>query len=195
MTRELLFTSRKNQQGITLFISLVMLLILTMLGISSVQTTALQERMSRNSLDNNIAFQAAESAVRDAEDYIEDTFNSLVPFDAASAEDDGLYYEADFDEVPNWVGVNWLKNQACEDDTVPVGVRIAGSPVAGVCTQPKFIIEHVKTVVSDQDRLNLDNIGQDTGTGRTQIFRITSLGTGGSSTAHVMIQTTYGKRF
>ncbi|XOV90347.1 MAG: PilX N-terminal domain-containing pilus assembly protein [Pseudomonadota bacterium] len=189
------FKQRKNQQGITLFISLVMLLILTMLGISSVQTTALQERMSRNALDNNLAFQAAESAVRDAEDYIEDTFNSLLPFEAANAEDLGLYFDADFDEVPNWQDVDWVRDQACDDVSVPTGVMIADSPVPGVCTQPKYIIEHVKTVVSDQDRLNLDNIGQDTGTGRTQIFRITSLGTGGSNTAHVMIQTTYGKRF
>ena len=77
----------------------------------------------------------------------------------------------------------------------PTGVMFATNPVPNVCVQPKFMIEHVKTVVSDQDRLNLDNIGQDTGTGRTQVFRITAYGTGGSASAHVMIQTTYGKKF
>ena len=74
-----------QQRGLALFMSLVMLLILTILGVSSVQNTSLQERMSRNALDSNLAFQAAESALRDGEDFIEDNFNSLVPFDAPGA--------------------------------------------------------------------------------------------------------------
>lgn len=175
----------RRQQGVALFISLVMLLILTILGISSVQTTSLQERMSRNALDSNLAFQAAEAAIRDGEAHIEDDINSLVNFDSASAADNGYYYENDWDEVPNWYTVDWEGSQ----------VRTSETTVAGVAEQPKYIIEFVKTVVSDQDRLNLDNVGEDTGAGRSQIFRITSYGTGGSPTAHVMIQSTYGKRF
>ncbi len=184
-----------RQQGVALFISLVMLLILTILGVSAVQTTALQERMSRNSIDNNLAFQAAESAVRDAEDFIEDNFNSLVMFDDAGAEAGGLYYDNEWNETPNWENVDWELQQTCDDSSAPAGVMFATTEVPGVCVQPKFMIEHVKTVVSDQDRLNLDNIGQGTGTGRTQVFRITALGTGGTESAHVMIQTTYGKKF
>ena len=67
---------QKRQSGVALFISLVMLLILTVLGLSSVQTTSVQERMARNARDTNLAFQAAESALKDAEALIE-TFNSL----------------------------------------------------------------------------------------------------------------------
>lgn len=162
-----------------------MLLILTILGVSSVQTTTMQERMSRNALDSNLAFQAAEAAIRDGEGFIEDEINSLAGFDAGTAASNGYYYENDFNEVPNWYTVDWAG----------ANVRTAETAVAGVAVQPKYIIEHVKTVVSDQDRLNLDNIGQDTGAGRAQIFRITSYGTGGTATARVMIQSTYGKRF
>ncbi|MDZ7684298.1 MAG: PilX N-terminal domain-containing pilus assembly protein [Gammaproteobacteria bacterium] len=187
--------SRHGQRGVALFISLVMLLILTLLGVSAVQTTALQERMSRNSFDNNLAFQATESAVRDAEDFIEDNFNSLVMFDTAGAEDNGFYYDNEWNETPNWENIDWDTDQECDPSSVPTGVRAAETEVPGVCVQPKYIIEHVKTVVSDQDRLNLDNIGQGTGTGRTQVFRITALGTGGTKTAHVLLQTTYGKKF
>ncbi|MBD3648541.1 MAG: hypothetical protein HUJ31_14050, partial [Pseudomonadales bacterium] len=49
--------SIRQQRGVALFMSLVMLLILTLLGLSSVQTTSLQERMSRNARDANLAFQ------------------------------------------------------------------------------------------------------------------------------------------
>ena len=53
-----------------------MLLIITVLGLSSVQTTTLQERMARNARDSNLAFLAAESALKDAEAMIE-TFDTV----------------------------------------------------------------------------------------------------------------------
>ena len=176
----------RRQEGVALFLSLVMLLILTILGVSAVQNTSLQQRMSRNAFDSNLAFQGAESALRDGENYIEDNFTSLTPFDATGANDAGLYYDAAWNATPNWEAVDWSASN---------GSRQADTSVSGVAEQPRYIIEHVKTVVSDQDRLNLDNIGQGTGTGRTQIFRVTAYGTGGTDSAHVMLQSTYGKRF
>ena len=176
---------RKQEQGIALFLSLVMLLILTILGVSSIETTSMQERMARNAMDTDLAFQAAESAAQDGEDYIESNIDSLAPFDAGNAASNGLYYNQPYNQTPNWEQVDWSGSN----------VRTGESSVAGVVAAPRYIIEHVKTVISQQDTLNLNNIGQGTGGGRTQIFRITSYGTGGSSTAHVMIQVTYGKRF
>ena len=51
--------SRKKQLGVALFISLVLLLVLTIIGVSAVQTTSLEERMARNTHDNVLAFQSA----------------------------------------------------------------------------------------------------------------------------------------
>ena len=174
----------KRQSGVALFISLVMLLILTVLGLSSVQTTTLQERMARNARDTNLAFQAAESAIKEAEALIE-TFNSLVSFTAAGANDAGFYFEGDYDAATNWANRNWTSGAG----------YMEAAAIEGVAEAPKYIIEHLKTVISDNDTLNLDNIGQDSGSGRAQIFRVTVYGTGGTSTAHVMIQSTYGRRF
>jgi type IV pilus assembly protein PilX len=178
--------TRDRQGGVVLFMSLIMLLIITVLGLSSVQTTSMQERMARNSRDVNLAFQAAESAIKDAETIVEE-FASLSDFDAADANTNGLYYEAEFDEESNWKTVDW--------DAADGNYFTASTTVSNVASQPKYIVEHVKTVVSDEDRLNLDNVGQDTGSGRAQIFRVTVYGTGGTDSARVMIQSTYGKRF
>jgi Tfp pilus assembly protein PilX len=60
-----------RQGGIALFFSLVILLLVTLLGVASVQTTSMEERMSRNSRDVNIALLAAESAISDGETLIE----------------------------------------------------------------------------------------------------------------------------
>jgi type IV pilus assembly protein PilX len=50
-----------------LFLVLVFLVILTILGVSAIQGVTLNERVARNQLDRNLALQAAETALRDAE--------------------------------------------------------------------------------------------------------------------------------
>lgn len=56
-----------QQAGAVLIISLIMLLLMTIIGISSTQSTGLEEKMAGNVRDKNIAFQAAESALKVAE--------------------------------------------------------------------------------------------------------------------------------
>jgi len=56
-----------QQSGAVLIVSIIMLLLLTLIGASSIQTSSLEEKMAGNLRDRNIAFQAAESAIRDAE--------------------------------------------------------------------------------------------------------------------------------
>ena len=51
-----------SQSGMVLVTSLVILMILTMLGLSSVQGTSIQELISRNQRDSNIAFNAARNS-------------------------------------------------------------------------------------------------------------------------------------
>lgn len=61
----------RRQAGTVLVISLVILLVLTLLGVASMQTSALQEKMAGNLHDTNLAFQSAEGALRVAEDFLQ----------------------------------------------------------------------------------------------------------------------------
>ncbi len=56
-----------GQRGATLVLALILLLVLTLLGLASMQNTQLQERMAGNFADRNNAFQLAELAARTAE--------------------------------------------------------------------------------------------------------------------------------
>ncbi len=56
-----------RQRGMTLMVSLVFLIILTMLGVTAVSDNSLQERMAGNTRQRDLAFQAAEAALRYAE--------------------------------------------------------------------------------------------------------------------------------
>ena len=55
-----------RQNGAALITALVMLVILTMLGLSSMSTNTMEERMAANSQEVNRAFQAAESGLDQA---------------------------------------------------------------------------------------------------------------------------------
>lgn len=60
----------KGQRGATLLVALVMLIVMTLLGLASIRGTSMQERMGANMYDRSLAFQAVESALREAESTI-----------------------------------------------------------------------------------------------------------------------------
>lgn len=57
----------RHQGGASLVVVLVLLLVMTLLGLAVLRGTLLEERMSSNLMDRSIAFQAAESALRQGE--------------------------------------------------------------------------------------------------------------------------------
>lgn len=60
-------TARLKQSGSALLVSLIILLLMTILGVTSMQTTTMQDRMAGNMKDRNLAFQRAEQALREAQ--------------------------------------------------------------------------------------------------------------------------------
>ena len=60
----------KKQQGAILIVALIMLLLLTIIGLSSMRGTSLQENMTGNMRDSNLALQAAEAALRKGEQIV-----------------------------------------------------------------------------------------------------------------------------
>lgn len=56
-----------GQRGVALVVALILLVVATLIGLSGVRGTNLQERMSANMYDRSLAFQRAESALRAAE--------------------------------------------------------------------------------------------------------------------------------
>ena len=176
---------QKRQQGAVLVTSMIILLILTMLALSSVQNTSLQELMSRNERDSDLAFHSAETGLKEAEVFLS-TLTTLAGFQVSNQNG---FYDSVNNAAINFNNFDWLVAGNNARSFILVVTVDARTPVAG-----RYVIEHVKTVVSDEDKLNIDNIGQDTGTGRTQMFRTTSIGLGGSGTAQVILQSTYGRR-
>lgn len=56
-----------RQRGVTLIVALIFMAMLALLGATAAQNSVLEERMASNTRDRDLAFQAAEAALRDAE--------------------------------------------------------------------------------------------------------------------------------
>mgnify|MGYP001415254284 FL=1 len=70
--------SVRRQQGVSLLVVLILLLVMSMLGIAVLRSSAMQERMSANMVDRNEAMQAAETGLIKAQnDVIRGTFNDM----------------------------------------------------------------------------------------------------------------------
>jgi len=178
-----------SQSGMVLVTSLVILMILTRLGLSSVQGTSIQELISRNQRDSNIAFNAAETAIVHAEGVLGAL--SAASWDAIVT---GGYATSASPKVYNaQLSMSYLQNANYPADSAYANSLLAS--LSNVAVQPVYFIEHLGTVTTDEDRLNIDNIGQNPNTCCTQMFRITAQGRGGTSSAQAIVQSTYGKRF
>ncbi len=62
--------SAKSEQGAVLAIALILLLVITLVGLSTYQTTGLEETMAANAQQKNMTFQASEAAIEEALDDI-----------------------------------------------------------------------------------------------------------------------------
>lgn len=56
-----------RQQGVALVVALILLVVMTLLGLSAMRSVTLEEKMAANTFDRSVSFQAAESVLREAE--------------------------------------------------------------------------------------------------------------------------------
>lgn len=166
MTRR---TSRQSEQrGSALIIGLVFLLILTIVGLSSMRGTTLQERMAGNVRDRNLAFQAAEAALRDGEEFLQQA--SLPLFEDANGL---LRMRAGAGRASYW-----------DDYFASENTRIA-DPVPGVPLAAEYVIEELPPIPGSDDSIAFGPL-PDVG-----VYRVTSRATGGTPDAVVILQSTY----
>lgn len=162
---------------------LIFLVLLTILGVTAMQTSTMEERMAGNIRDENLAFQAAESALREAEAFLGAV--TLPNFGAVTTTTPGLY-----NTITNpWPGrgnpQGWTGWSQPSSSNL---YRVYSGTLVGVATPPRYVIEQLPPVPADPD--SSAKVG--TGVGNfSQVFRITARGTGGSNNAVVILESTF----
>ncbi len=178
-TRNLASNMQARQQGATLIVSLLMLIVLTLLGITAMSSSGLEEKMAGNSRDLNLAFQAAEAALKDGEEFLRSGIVSTTAFDGSYA---GLYPPPSGSNPPPDV----------YDPTVWSTAKTYSGSIDQINQQPKYIIELMGNIGSED--ININGYGESSGTGAVNTFRITARGTGGSDNSAVLLQSYYARQ-
>lgn len=182
--------SPQRQRGATLVIALIFLVLLTMLGVTVANNNSLQERMAGNTRQRDLAFQAAEFALKDAETvigdaasaeniYIQAVIAGTLPLPARPGDlllngevhaNDAEYWKSTFD----WSG-------AGSSTEVTAFSATAGDLVA---ENPRYIIEQMPTAA-------IANPSPPPATITYHFYRVTARGVGKDSNAAVILQTMY----
>ena len=161
-----------RQRGLVLPLALILLVVLTLAGIGAARVNILQERMVAATYNRQLAFQAAEAALREGERFLQQAllpaFNGsgglyLAPLPSATRVWDG------------WSASDWSSN----------GITYGGS-LSKVAAQPVYIIEELARTPGN---------GGSLGSGQPQpevvYYRITARAVGGNLNSVVLLQSIY----
>lgn len=195
----------RPQRGASLVVSLLMLVAVLLLGISAAQIALQGEKSSRNDRDRQIAYQAAEAALMDAEMDIEkspDTTKSrsvlfserpvlanFAPGCGAGESNTnlGLCATASPGAQPVWLLIDFTDADSTTTKTVPFGkftgqiLQTGKGPLPS--KPPRYIIEAI----------NYRAAGEDASVQSTYFYRITAMGFGARETTQAVLQTFYRK--
>jgi type IV pilus assembly protein PilX len=171
------------QRGSALIMGLIMLLVITMLGLTAMQTTTQQERMAGNLRDRNIAFQAAEIALRQGEEALMNRCIEI--FDGDGAYDVEANTDAERSFVEQAATVAWtdVTSYVFDDFSKTCVVPVEHAKVDQSAAVPRYFVERQPAVAGPS---------LETGVAKTiEVFKVTSLGVGGSDAAVVVLQSSF----
>jgi type IV pilus assembly protein PilX len=167
-----------HQQGSALIISLLILIVMTLIGLTGIGSSTLEEKMAGNTRDQALAFQAAEAALRDGEDYFNKTIVSATS--AFNGSITGLYPKNSQPDVS--ASATWANARTYSGD------------IAGVKEKPRYIIELLGPITDATTDINVNNYGEATGLGNLTAVRVTARAIGGTGNSVVIVQSNFSKR-
>jgi type IV pilus assembly protein PilX len=172
--------------GTTLITSLLLLLVLTVIGITSMQMSRVEERMAGNTRDLSMAFQGAEAALRNGEALIGEQASR--PSDCTGipcATTPEVFLEGVLGQVENEPSQWWDAGNA-----LPFTDAAGNTSMQGEAVDPTFVIEHMGFVRTDGGV----EMGINPPSGR-DFYQVTAHSDGASGNANVVLQSTYARKF
>lgn len=164
------FISGQYQTGVALLTGLIFMVVLTLLALAAMRATTLEERMSGNARDRDMAFQSAEAALRAGEQVVEGA--SLPTFASGTAYTPRI---AAATLTTYWQNTHPWATQS-----------VAAWQPEGTSAAPRYVIEQMAvTAGSGTGGLGISALS-DSG-----IYRVTARGVGRSANTAVILQAVY----
>ena len=166
----------QRQRGATLVVGMILMVLLTLLGLTAMGTSLLEERMAANARDRIRAFQAAEAALRLCESAIDP--NTTI-FNLTGGVG-GMYSDVN--------PARWQADWSGWEDSIPVIRAYTDLPL--VASQPRCIAEQLAAEINETPGAAESlRRGLPVETARTyRHYRVTARGVGLSERTVVMLQ-------
>ncbi|GAA0850670.1 hypothetical protein GCM10009113_32630 [Marinobacter szutsaonensis] len=163
-----------KQRGAALILSLLLLLVLTLLAISSMQGSIMQEKMVSGAREGMVSLEIAESGLRDAEVRLEG-ISLLSSFDGS----DGLY--GPDNASPDPLTHDWSQGTGVSDANEIQGVT------------PRYFIEHIGDAYQEEQITDIvvEGYTHETGALNAQAFRIVVWSPGVSGDSQRIVESYY----
>ncbi len=199
-----------TQKGSILILSLVLLVVATILALSSIDNTIMEERMAGNLYRQNIAFQNAESVLRQAESYVMALTKSNKPDPTADGSSgvwtenclEGLIAGVDCEDLTEIAG-NWWKYGDVDtlttgslvwsqrDNTSSTGIfKYDNDTANGEAVNGFFVVEYSKPICD-----SISGGQQSDQRSCSDMYKVTAIGRGPGSQGDVFLRSTVMRRF
>ena len=181
----------QRQRGAVLAIGLLILVVMTLIGVTGMSTSGLQLKMAGNLKDWHVAFQAVEAGLRDGEtdigttDRVSGETGADCGTTGANANRDGLCGAISGATQNVWENIDF-SDTAATKQYVLYGNKTTAAALSGTVTPPRYIIEPVKDTGKPGTTLVAN-----TGGVKIKTYRVTAVGYGGTAEANIMAQATY----
>lgn len=212
--KHLLRSAAVRQRGLSLVVILLLLVIVSMLGVASMQVVMMTERGARNDRDLQLAWQSAEAALVDAEldltgpnasansRVAQIKANPQAPSDGCTSTGTWRGFCSEISGAkPSWLAADLLDNNG---PAVPLGTftgrsfKAAGSG-SGLGTQPalapRYLVEFLQDGLGEHRRQRGSGYNSAAPAGSSanegSLYRITAIGFGPRQESQAVLQTIY----
>lgn len=183
---------RGGQRGLSLVTTLLFMVSALMLGVSVLSVNVMQERTIANTKDRDLAFQAAEAALRDAEQDLKTNITADTAFTATC--DAGLCTPPSQRAVPVSVPAHEAAGFSWGTQSRRYGQYTGGAtfPGLGTSPQPSYVIEKLGALGTPPGE-SLTRIGLEPSE-PAYGYRVTARATGARPETVVILQSIHTKR-
>ncbi|MDQ0081489.1 type IV pilus assembly protein PilX [Variovorax boronicumulans] len=205
-------SGHRSQSGMSLMVVLMMLIIIAVLGVGAASLSLVNERSARNDRDSEVAFQAAEAALMDAEIDItgpntnsaqrlcsfsdKDNISAFVPGCGGAGGSQGLCTASASGTAPAWLQIDFsvtdssAKSVALGTFTGQTYMKApTGGGSASTARLPRYVIE----AIPDNGGYEADQLASASSGKKRFLYRVTAIGYGVRDETQIVLQSTVRK--
>lgn len=168
----------QKQNGSALIIGLILIAVMTLIGVSALNISTQGEILTANQRNVDIALQATESAIREAERWVNSQITRPAEVSVCTTNPCNVWQ------------ANVLPSLASQSTSYwQTGARTYSGTIASASAQPRYFIEYYNFIPYE-----LDPSVASYGSGY-HLYKITAKGFGGTSTSSSMIESIYSTNY